>query len=631
MIFELAIVPNVALSLRLQKCLVSSPNTKIRPTQRLVKIWCIHDLTYVPHVALYDLAGNLEKLYQLISNQQAEGLRETFDDILAYFQLDAPKKTVKACNSVGGLARVCERFKNIALSFANWWRLSGGYMGQFVQRCANLQSVVLCKAARLCFSCIYFGLVLGELHAASAVCTGVADNLGEASVAEDVIELSASLIGDGFLGVTWVSLCNVVQTYNPLFCARLQGCAFLAFVRGVDMGGPTSFCLLDASASEIVMVLTSDLQLISLAFANVLKRHGKLTERLSRDSDKMIFERLQREFVDARAAQTHELCLDSEQWNDGLLATIRERVHMEADRKAMMQSSQDASMMPMTCFMKKSLIESETRSLIANLSAANCYKSEHLKRPENWALGNDCFCLLDASASEIVMVLTSVANVLKRHGKLTERLSRDSDEMIFERLQREFEDARAAQTHELCLDSEQWNDGLLATIRERVHMEADRKAMMQSPQDASMMPMTCFMKKSLIESGTRCTITRMKPHKLAKYIYIVGFFLTVSPESIQLVVEHAAATNKHQHKRITVGCRSRCRCSGWKVSKYPVIYLPKEKLVDTNGAGDAFVGGFLSQLVKKKPIEECVRAGCYASNMIIQRSGCTYSEKPDFN
>ncbi|MBO8589971.1 hypothetical protein INN88_15360, partial [Staphylococcus aureus] len=26
------------------------------------------------------------------------------------------------------------------------------------------------------------------------------------------------------------------------------------------------------------------------------------------------------------------------------------------------------------------------RSLIANLSVANCYKVEHLKRPENWAL-----------------------------------------------------------------------------------------------------------------------------------------------------------------------------------------------------------------------------------------------------
>lgn len=30
----------------------------------------------------------------------------------------------------------------------------------------------------------------------------------------------------------------------------------------------------------------------------------------------------------------------------------------------------------------------------------------------------------------------------------------------------------------------------------------------------------------------------------AKYIYIAGFFLTVSPESIQLVGKHAAATNK---------------------------------------------------------------------------------------
>lgn len=30
----------------------------------------------------------------------------------------------------------------------------------------------------------------------------------------------------------------------------------------------------------------------------------------------------------------------------------------------------------------------------------------------------------------------------------------------------------------------------------------------------------------------------------AKYIYIASFFLTVSPDSIQLVAEYAAATNK---------------------------------------------------------------------------------------
>ncbi|KAF2934961.1 adenosine kinase 2 isoform X2 [Oryza sativa Japonica Group] len=184
----------------------------------------------------------------------------------------------------------------------------------------------------------------------------------------------------------------------------------------------------------------------------------------------------------------------------------------------------------------------------------------------------------------------------------------------------------------------------------------------------------------------------------AKYIYIAGFFLTVSPDSIQLVAEHAAATNKvfmmnlsapficeffrdaqekalpyadyifgneteartfakvrgwetenteeialkisqlpkasGAHKRITVitqGCDPVVVADDGKVKTFPVIVLPKEKLVDTNGAGDAFVGGFLSQLVQEKSIDECVRAACYAANVIIQRSGCTYPEKPDFN
>ncbi|KAK9683927.1 hypothetical protein RND81_10G175300 [Saponaria officinalis] len=79
-----------------------------------------------------------------------------------------------------------------------------------------------------------------------------------------------------------------------------------------------------------------DIQIDSIKarFRNVVKRHAELTERLSRDSDKMIFERLQREFDAAHASQTQEIYLEGEDWNDGVLATIRERVHMEADRKA---------------------------------------------------------------------------------------------------------------------------------------------------------------------------------------------------------------------------------------------------------------------------------------------------------
>nr|KAJ0208098.1 hypothetical protein LSAT_V11C500245970 [Lactuca sativa] len=99
------------------------------------------------------------------------------------------------------------------------------------------------------------------------------------------------------------------------------------------------------------------------------------------------------------------------------------------------------------------------------------------------------------------------SSVLKRHGELTERLSRDSDKMVFERLQKEFEAARASQTqgwfiYKVCLDTEQWNDGLLATIRERVHMEAERKAM-QLPLDSSMLPISMFNDKITYKVGTK--------------------------------------------------------------------------------------------------------------------------------
>ncbi|CAI9101112.1 OLC1v1038366C1 [Oldenlandia corymbosa var. corymbosa] len=93
---------------------------------------------------------------------------------------------------------------------------------------------------------------------------------------------------------------------------------------------------------------------------------------------------------------------------------------------------------------------------------------------------------LQDEESRLDLARTKFASVLKRHGELAERLSRDSDKMVFERLQREFEAARVSQTQEICLDGEQWNDGLLATIRERVHMEVERKTM-QLPGEVSMM------------------------------------------------------------------------------------------------------------------------------------------------
>jgi len=60
--------------------------------------------------------------------------------------------------------------------------------------------------------------------------------------------------------------------------------------------------------------------------------------------------------------------------------------------------------------------------------------------------------------------------------------------------------------------------------------------------------------------------------------------------------------------------------------EYAVEKLPKDLLIDTNGAGDAFVGGFLSGLVKERDIDTSIAAGHWAARTIIQNAGCTFPE-----
>jgi adenosine kinase len=182
----------------------------------------------------------------------------------------------------------------------------------------------------------------------------------------------------------------------------------------------------------------------------------------------------------------------------------------------------------------------------------------------------------------------------------------------------------------------------------------------------------------------------------AKIIYVTGFFLTVSVESILRLAKHSVAECKtfvlnlsapfliqffgdqmaavmpyadlvfgNESEASTYGTAkdygtdlsvialklaSEPKASGSRprivvftqgseativacqgvVSVFPVDALPRELLVDTNGAGDAFVGGFLSQLVQDRPLSECVRAGNFAARVIIQRSGCTFPRECGF-
>ncbi|WCJ34469.1 Adenosine kinase [Euphorbia peplus] len=213
------------------------------------------------------------------------------------------------------------------------------------------------------------------------------------------------------------------------------------------------------------------------------------------------------------------------------------------------------------------------RSLVANLSAAKCYKSEHLKRPENWGL------VEKAKYFYIAGFFLPISP-----------------------------------------------DSILLVAK---HAAANNKVLMMNLSA----PVICEFFKDAVDKFLPYMDYVFGNETEARTFSKVHGWETDDVEEIAVKISQCRKVSG-TYKRITVitqGADPVVVSEDGKVKKFPVVLLPKEELVDTNGAGDAFAGGFLSQLVQQKPIEDCVRAGCYAANIIIQRSGCTFPEKPDFN
>jgi len=73
---------------------------------------------------------------------------------------------------------------------------------------------------------------------------------------------------------------------------------------------------------------------------------------------------------------------------------------------------------------------------------------------------------------------------------------------------------------------------------------------------------------------------------------------------------------------ITQGADCTIVCHDGQINRYKVSKV--SKVVDTTGAGDSFVGGYLSGLIRGEDEAECVAAGHYAASVVIQRVGATY-------
>ena len=64
------------------------------------------------------------------------------------------------------------------------------------------------------------------------------------------------------------------------------------------------------------------------------------------------------------------------------------------------------------------------------------------------------------------------------------------------------------------------------------------------------------------------------------------------------------------------------------VKEFKVKEMDPSQLVDTNGAGDAFVAGYISQYILGKTLKERIEVGIYAAQEIIQQNGCQYPPNP---
>eukprot|EP00606_Chrysophyceae_sp_TOSAG23-5_P001174 GSChrysophyteH2.ASY1.ANO1.986.1 assembled CDS len=103
-----------------------------------------------------------------------------------------------------------------------------------------------------------------------------------------------------------------------------------------------------------------------------------------------------------------------------------------------------------------------------------------------------------------------------------------------------------------------------------------------------------------------------------------GYGKDLETIALKLAAQPKASGTRPRVVVFTQGDKATIVASEGKCTTYAVDPLPKEMLVDTNGAGDAFVGGFLAMMALDKPIAESVRAGHFAARTIIQRSGCSF-------
>eukprot|EP00208_Stichococcus_sp_RCC1054_P007592 CAMPEP_0206139236 /NCGR_PEP_ID=MMETSP1473-20131121/5085_1 /ASSEMBLY_ACC=CAM_ASM_001109 /TAXON_ID=1461547 /ORGANISM="Stichococcus sp, Strain RCC1054" /LENGTH=342 /DNA_ID=CAMNT_0053532933 /DNA_START=32 /DNA_END=1060 /DNA_ORIENTATION=+ len=211
------------------------------------------------------------------------------------------------------------------------------------------------------------------------------------------------------------------------------------------------------------------------------------------------------------------------------------------------------------------------RSLVANLGAANNYKADHTRDADNWAIVEKADVIY--SAGFFITVSPEAISLTAKH---------------------------------------------CASANKIYCMNLSAPFIMQVPPFKQVLTETLPYVDFLFGNETEATTFAETEGWETKDISEIALKISQLPKE---------NSSRPRTVVITQGADATVIATDGKVTTHPVIKLAKEDLVDTNGAGDAFVGGFLSQLLLGKDTEASVKAGNWAANVIIQRSGCTFPDE----
>jgi len=219
------------------------------------------------------------------------------------------------------------------------------------------------------------------------------------------------------------------------------------------------------------------------------------------------------------------------------------------------------------------LITDSNRSLVTNLNAANNYKVEHMKEPENWKIASEAKIFYSAG-----FFATVSPPAIKEAS--TEAAKRDA---IYS-------------------------------------MNLSAPFLMQVPPFKAVFVETMPYVDILFGNETEAQTWAETEGWDTTDVAFIATRLSLIP----------SAKSRKRTVVITQGMDPTIVCVNGHCKTYPILALPKEKVIDTNGAGDAYVGGFLAGLAKGLPVAECCKAGAFSASVIVQQSGCTFPERPDY-